>query len=86
MAKLPTGWLFIPTVVNKGTTIEVQKRELILCRDCIHFHEDVFSKIDGIPIIVAHLICDKWGDGCVTVPDGYCFMAEKEGRNREDKE
>ena len=34
MAKLPSGWLFIPRAINKGATIEVEQKELVTCKDC----------------------------------------------------
>lgn len=50
---------------------------LIRCKDCKHFETDHFENVNGIPLIVAHEICVRWGDGCKTSPDGYCFMAER---------
>ena len=45
------------------------------CKDCKYFEYD--SKIDGLPFIVAHEICSRWGDdGCKTKEDGYCFLFE----------
>lgn len=46
------------------------------CRQCEHFEYDSMAKIDGIPLIVAHEICSKWGNGCHTWEDGYCHMFE----------
>jgi len=46
------------------------------CRDCKYFEYDSVAKVDGIPLIVAHEICKKWGDGCKTREDGYCFLFE----------
>ena len=46
------------------------------CKDCKYFEYDSFAKVDGIPLIVAHEICSKWGDGCKTKEDGYCFLFE----------
>lgn len=46
------------------------------CKDCKHFEYDSMAKVDGIPLIVAHEICKKWGDGCKTSEDGYCFLFE----------
>lgn len=77
--KLPHGWLFIPKAINKGTGIEIEQKELIPCHECKYFELDHWEKPEqfcGIPMIVAHEICTKWGDGCKTSPDGYCFMAE----------
>lgn len=54
------------------------------CKNCKYFEYDSVAKVDGIPLIVAHEICNKWGDGCKTSEDGYCFMFEP--RESEDKE
>ena len=53
--------------------------EIIKCKDCKHFELDHFEKVDGfpIPIIVAHEICMKWGEGCKSSINGWCFMAER---------
>lgn len=60
-----------------------QKREqkyvkVIRCKECKYFEYDSVAKVDGIPIIVAHEICKKWGDGCKTSEDGYCFLFESQ--------
>ena len=46
------------------------------CKDCKYFEYDSVAKVDGIPLIVAHEICNKWGNGCKTREDGYCFLFE----------
>lgn len=46
------------------------------CKDCKYFEYDSVAKVDGIPLIVAHEICSKWGDGCKTTEEGYCFLFE----------
>lgn len=46
------------------------------CKDCKYFEYDSMAKVDGIPLIVAHEICSRWGDGCKTREDGYCFLFE----------
>lgn len=46
------------------------------CKDCKYFEYNSVAKVDGIPLIVAHEICSKWGDGCKTSEDGYCFLFE----------
>lgn len=33
--------------------------EIIRCRDCVHFQEDFWVNMGGIPIIAAHNICEK---------------------------
>lgn len=46
------------------------------CKNCKYFEYDSVANVDGIPLIVAHEICSKWGDGCKTKEDGYCFLFE----------
>jgi len=74
-----------PILETDGTPLEVVG-ELIRCRDCKYFelnHVDMVNfpteagNAESVPIITAHEICTKWGDGCKTSIDGYCFMAER---------
>lgn len=51
--------------------------EKMSCKDCKHFESDSWMKVNGVPLIVAHEICKKWGDGCKTSEEGYCFMYER---------
>ena len=51
--------------------------ELIRCKDCRYFETNHWEKVNEIPLIVAHEICTRWGEGCKTAEDGYCFMAER---------
>jgi hypothetical protein len=46
------------------------------CKDCKYFEYDSVANVDGIPLIVAHEICSRWGDGCKTKEDEYCFLYE----------
>ena len=47
--------------------------EVVRCKDCKYFE---LNHWDG-PIITAHEICSKWGRGCKTYKDGYCFLGER---------
>ena len=47
--------------------------EVVRCKDCKYFE---LNHWDG-PIITAHEICSKWGSGCKTNKDGYCFLGER---------
>jgi hypothetical protein len=58
----------LPTVTPKQRTGH--------CKDCKYFEYDSVAKVDGVPLIVAHEICKRWGDGCKTWEDGYCFLFE----------
>ena len=60
------------------------KQETGHCKECKYFEYDSVAKVEGIPLIVAHEICKKWGDGCKTSEDGYCFLFEPQERS--DKE
>ena len=58
------------------------------CKDCKYFGYDSVAKVNGIPLIVAHEICSRWGDGCKTKEDGYCFLfepQESEDKNETDR-
>ena len=74
--KIPSGWIARPKLDRKGIKVELEMSELILCKDCKYFEYDSVAQVDGIPLIVAHEICKKWGDGCKTNENGYCFLAE----------
>lgn len=53
--------------------------EVIRCKDCKYFNLNKWDKVNDIPLIVAHEICDFWGEGCKTDKDGYCSFAERRG-------
>ena len=54
------------------------------CKNCKYFEYDSVAKVDEVPLIVAHEICNKWGNGCKTSEDGYCYLFEPQ--ESEDKE
>ena len=67
----------------KSGSEELKRPETIRCKDCAHYHTDVFGGELGLSgiwknIIVAHNACDKWTKdmNCVD-PDGFCFLAER---------
>lgn len=62
----------------------MQKPKTGHCKDCKYFEYDSVAKVDGVPLIVAHEICSRWGNGCKTREDGYCFLFEPQ--ESEDKE
>ena len=76
MKKLPSGWVCLTHVDRKGLKIEIESKEIILCKDCKYFEYDSFSEVAKVPIIVGHEICKKWGNGCKTNEDGWCYLAE----------
>ena len=46
------------------------------CKDCKYFERDSVAKLDNMPLIVAHEVCRRWGNGCKTNQDGYCHLFE----------
>lgn len=76
--KLPSGWIFLPHYKCKldGIEVEIEQQELIRCKDCKFFEYDHLERVDGKPIIVAHEICNFWGNGCKTSENGFCYKAE----------
>lgn len=60
---------------------ELKRRDLVSvvrCRDCRFYTEDKRGDEFGYPgVIIAHEICEKWGNGCKTSENGYCFLGER---------
>ena len=48
------------------------------CKDCKFFEYDFIPKAYS-PLILGHEVCKKWGNGCKTREDGYCFLFESKG-------
>lgn len=61
----------------------LEQQEIIRCKDCKHYHTDVWGQELGIEglyghIIVAHNACDRWSEHMNSVdPYGFCFLAER---------
>lgn len=67
-----TAPYIIDALKMAGTVKDAVK--VVRCKDCKYFE---LNHWDGI-IITAHEICSKWGSGCKTDKDGYCFLGERE--------
>ena len=65
----------IETVLNQLPPVTPQPKTGH-CKDCKYFEYDSVAKVDGILLILAHEICSRWGKGCKTKEDGYCFLFE----------
>lgn len=61
------GWAIPIIRINK---------DIVRCGECIHFHYDKPYIIQGIPVF-GHEVCDFWGDGCKTNPNGFCSYGER---------
>ena len=79
-------WIAKPIKDGKKHLGDEYMGDLIRCRDCRFFEYDHFDSVymptetgeaEKMPMITAHEICTKWGDGCKTAEDGYCFLAER---------
>ena len=62
--------------------LKAQKKDgdvalVVRCKECKFYETDHLETINRIPLIVAHEICTKWGLGCKTAADGFCFLAER---------
>ena len=68
------GWYDLQKCIEKLSSAEP---EIIRCKDCKHFEYDHIENVNGIPLIVAHEICMRWGEGSKTSENGYCFLAER---------
>ena len=53
------------------------------CKECKYFELNSVETVYGIPLIV-HEICSKWGNGCKTREDGYCFLFESQESEVQD--
>lgn len=67
MAKLPDGWLFVPKVSKKLTTIEITEQELIMCRNCEEYKE-------WGDTMCCMRLGSYYGN---TMPTDYCSYAKK---------
>lgn len=69
MAKLPSGWIFIPRMRMKDGKImvELEERKLVTCKDCVHHHYDSHN----IPY------CDNIDYGYGWKDDDFCSKGEK---------
>ena len=65
-------WKDVEAYMNQHDIVEV-----VRCKDCKHFEHNHWEKVNGVPLIVAHEICKRWGDGCKTSEDGFCFIGER---------
>lgn len=76
-----TEWYDIRTQIEQLPSVTQKSGK---CKNCKYFEYDSVAKVDGVPLIVAHEICNKWGNGCKTKEDGYCYLYEPQ--ESEDKE
>jgi len=80
-------WLGMNELINENRAVDIinaieAENNKAKCENCEHFEKDVFANVGGIPIIICHNICNKWGNGCKTDPDGFCHNFKR----RESKE
>lgn len=55
--------------------------KLVRCKECKYYEHDSWGTIDGVDIIIAHDICNKWGGGCKTSEHGFCHLGEKKEKS-----
>ena len=80
--RMPDGYVVQIEADPKGKEAKISTAcELILCKNCKHFVQDVWCLVDKIPLIVGHEMCNFWGDGCKTTENGWCSYAEPKESN-----
>ncbi len=59
--------------------VTINMAEVVHCKDCAFFEQDVFGFINGVPIIIGHNGCRAWDGqmGCVTDPSGWCYLSRR---------
>lgn len=67
-------------------TVNIKGVKIIRCRNCKYYTvKDYWYDKSPIPILATSdcPTCTKWGSGsgCMTNPDGYCFLAERKDKN-----
>lgn len=67
--------LYVTSICDGSKDCPLQP--IVRCENCEHFDLDHFENFRGIPLIVAHEICNRWGNGCKTDSNGFCFMGER---------
>ena len=76
-AKYEWGLGLIESYISDVEELPSAEPEIIRCKDCKYYELDSLANVNGIPLIVAHHICKRWGNGCKTDKNGFCFMGEK---------
>ena len=56
--------------------IKSNMQEVVRCKDCKYFLYDKLYMVEGLPLM-GNLVCEKWGNGCRTDENGFCFMGER---------
>lgn len=50
--------------------------EVVRCKDCKYYLRNKIYAIEGMPIM-GNKVCKKWGGGCATDENGFCYMGER---------
>lgn len=58
----------------------VDAEPVVRCKNCKYFLYDKLYMVGGLPLM-GNFVCEKWGNGCSTDENGYCFLGER----REDE-
>ena len=74
MAKIPDGWVAITHIDRKGIKIDIETKELVMCKSCKNWvHGYITDHDDFIPPK-----CGKYQQMVGHYSDDYCSLAEKE--------
>ena len=64
-------------IINDAPTIDAE--QVVHCRECRYFKKDWWHKRGGV--IVAHEVCEFWGNGCKTEENSSCSYGERGRKN-----
>lgn len=74
MAKIPDGWVAITHSDRKGIKIDIETKELVMCRSCKNWIPGYITDSDDfIPPK-----CGKYQQMVGHSSDDYCSLAEKD--------
>ena len=69
-------------IIDDGETVDIRMCASIIdavpvvrCKDCKWFADSVPHW--ELPLLMMNHVCTKWGRGCRTDLDGFCFMGER---------
>lgn len=82
-ARASDGEIYVAKInaLMKIDALPTAQPEIIHCKDCKFFEYDHLYVINGIPAF-GHELCNRWGQGCKTSENGWCFLAERKPRGQ----
>ena len=67
---------FVECIMRINAQPTIDAVEVVRCKDCKHYLRNKIHVIEGIPLM-CNEVCEKWGGGCRTDENGFCYMGER---------